>query len=147
MEKTLYFEDLEIGHTVTSARRTITEADIVTFAGMSGDFNPLHVDEEFAKTTLFGKRIAHGLLGLSIASGLQAPTPPTLVMAFMGLEWKFTKPIFIGDTIHYVNTIKSKRELKEDRGIVIMERTLLNQNEETVQKGTFTLLVKRRGAK
>src|SRR5689334_10938587 len=102
-EKIHYFEDLEVGHSWKSNRRTVTETDIVQFAQLSGDFNPLHVDEIFAKTTIFGKRIAHGLLGLSISSGLQASEPPWLVMAFMGLEWRFTKPIFIGDTIHYVS--------------------------------------------
>jgi acyl dehydratase len=147
-QKTQYFEDLKIGHTWASASRTITETDIVQFAGLSGDFNPLHVDEEFAKSSLFGKRIAHGLLGLSIASGLQTSEPSWLVMAFMGVEWKFTKPIFIGDTIHYESEIKRTRELSSgDRGIVFMERKLINQKGETVQEGTFTLLIKKRGEK
>ena len=144
-DKMRYFDDLEVGHSWKSARRTITETDIVQFAGLSGDFNPLHVDEEFAKTTIFGKRIAHGLLGLSISTGLQASEPPWLVMAFMGLDWKFAKPIFIGDTVHYVSEIKKTREVsKGDRGIVILERKLVNQNEETVQEGTFTLMIKKR---
>lgn len=145
-QKTNYYEDIEIGHRWTSARRTITETDVVRFAGLSGDFNPLHVDEEFAKTTIFGRRIAHGLLGLSISTGLQASEPPWLVMAFMGLDWRFTKPIFFGDTVHYVSEVKNKREGgKSDRGIVMVERKLINQKEETVQEGTFTLLVKKRG--
>lgn len=140
-----YFEDLEVGHKWKSARRTITETDIVNFAGLSGDFNPLHVDEEFAKTTIFGKRIAHGLLGLSISTGLESSEPPWLVMAFMGLDWKFKKPIFIGDTVHYVSEIKNKKEgSKGDRGIVLMDRKLMNQKEEVVQEGTFTLLIKKR---
>ena len=146
-EKMLYFEDLEVGHRWESARHTVTEADIVLFAGLSGDFNPLHTDEEFAKTTIFGKRIAHGLLGLSISTGLAASEPPWLVMAFMGLDWRFTKPIFIGDTIHYVSEITRKREgNKPDRGIVMLDRKLLNQRDETVQEGTFTLLVKQRAS-
>jgi 3-hydroxybutyryl-CoA dehydratase len=144
-DKILYFEDLQEGHTWKSARRTVTETDIVQFAGLSGDFNPLHVDEEFAKTTLFGKRIAHGLLGLSISTGLGSSEPPWLVMAFMGLEWRFTKPILIGDTIHCVTEIKKKREVsKGGRGIVILERKILNQNEEVVQEGAMTLLIKKR---
>jgi acyl dehydratase len=144
-EQFQYFEDLTEGYSWKSARRTITETDIVQFAGLSGDFNPLHTDEEFAKQTLFGKRIAHGLLGLSIASGLQAAEPPWMILAFMGLEWKFTKPIFIGDTIHYVSEIQKKRELGKEQGIVMVDRKLVNQREEVVQKGTFTLMVKRRG--
>ncbi len=144
-EKTVYFEDVKEGYTWKSARRTITETDIVQFAGLSGDFNPLHMDEEFAKSTLFGKRIAHGLLGLSIASGLQAAETPWLVLAFMGLDWKFTKPIFIGDTVHYISEVKKKRDAGADRGIVMVDRKLLNQREEVVQEGTFTLLVKKHG--
>ncbi len=140
-----HFEDLEIGHSWASACRTITETDIVQFAGLSGDFNPLHTDEEFAKTTIFGKRIAHGLLGLSIASGLNAVEPQWSVMAFMGVEWKFSKPIFIGDTIHYVSEIKKKRDIRGEGGIVMMDRKLVNQSGETVQTGTFTLLIKKRG--
>lgn len=142
----LYYEDLQVGRTWKSARRTVTETDIVAFAGLSGDFNPLHTDEEFAKTTIFGKRIAHGLLGLSISSGLQTSEPPWLVMAFMGLDWKFVKPIFIGDTIHYTSEIVKMREgSKPDRGIVILDRKLVNQREEVVQEGSFTLLIKKRG--
>ncbi len=145
-EKILYFEDLEIGHQWKSVRRTITETDIVIFAGLSGDFNPLHTDEEFARTSIFGKRIAHGLLGLSISTGLQSSEPPWLVMAFMGLDWKFAKPIFIADTVHYTSEVKNKRDGgKPDRGIVLLERRLINQKEEVVQEGTFTLLVKKRG--
>ncbi|MFH1018290.1 MAG: MaoC/PaaZ C-terminal domain-containing protein [Pseudomonadota bacterium] len=143
-EKMVYFEDVKEGYTWKSVRRTITETDIVQFAGLSGDFNPLHTDEEFAKTTLFGKRIAHGLLGLSIASGLQAAEDPWFVLAFMGLDWKFTKPIFIGDTVHYISAVKKKRDGGSDRGIVMVDRKLLNQREEVVQEGTFTLLVKKR---
>jgi 3-hydroxybutyryl-CoA dehydratase len=143
-QKTLYFEDLEVGKRSVSARRTLTESDIVAFAGLSGDFNPLHMDEEFAKTTIFGKRIAHGLLGLSISSGLQSFEPPWLVMAFMGLDWRFTKPIFIGDTVHCVSEIKRKKDGGADRGIVMIERKLINQREEVVQEGSFTLLVKKR---
>ncbi len=144
MENTLYFEDLEVGRTAQSGRRTITETDIVQFAGLSGDFNPLHMDEEFAKETLFGKRIAHGLLGLSITSGLPSFEPPWLILAFMGLEWKFTKPIFIGDTVHCESRVAKKRELGTDKGLVVVERKLVNQRGETTQEGTFTLLVKRR---
>jgi len=140
-----HFEDLDEGYRWNSHARTVTESDIVQFANLSGDHNPLHMDEEFAKKTLFGKRIAHGLLGLSISSGLPADEPDWLILAFMGLDWRFTKPIFIGDTIHVESVIKKKRDSgKGDRGIVMLDRKLLNQNNEVVQEGTFTLLVKKR---
>src|ERR1051326_2352280 len=97
----LYFEDFEQDREYVTRSRTITEADVVAFAGLSGDFNPLHVDEEFAKTTIFGARIAHGLLGLSVASGLinQLGLGEGTVMAFLGLTWNFKGVIRIGDTI------------------------------------------------
>lgn len=140
-----YFDDVEVGHRWISQRRTITETDIVNFAGLSGDFNPLHMDEEFAKTTMFGKRIAHGLLGLSICSGLQSHEPHWAIMAFMGLDWKFSKPIFIGDTIACKSEVKNRKDLgKGDRGIVIMSRQLINQREEVTQEGTFTLLLQKK---
>jgi acyl dehydratase len=144
MENILYFEDLDIGRKSQSGRRTVTETDIVQFAGLSGDFNPLHMDEEFAKQTLFGKRIAHGLLGLAITSGLPSSEPPWFILAFMGLEWKFSKPVFIGDTVHCESHVQKKRELGADRGLVVVGRKLVNQRGETTQEGTFTLLVKRR---
>jgi acyl dehydratase len=143
-QKTLYFEDLEVGRRSVSGRRTLTESDIVSFAGLSGDFNPLHMDEEFARTTIFGKRIAHGLLGLSISSGLPSSEPAWAVMAFMGLDWRFSKPVFIGDTVHCVSEIKRKKDGGPDRGIVVLDRKLINQREEVVQEGSFTLLLRKR---
>ncbi len=140
-----YFEDIELNHAWQSRARTITETDIVGFAGLSGDFNPLHMDEVFAKSTMFGQRIAHGLLGLSVASGLESVEAPWKIMAFMGLEWKFKKPIFIGDTIRHESKVIAKKELSDkDRGIIKLERNLLNQNQELVQTGVFTLLVSRK---
>ncbi len=144
-QELLYFEDLTVGRKWKSQSRTITETDIVMFAGLSGDYNPLHTDEEFAKKEMFGQRIAHGLLGLSIASGLPSPEPPSAVIAFMGLEWKFKKPIFIGDTVHFECDVKNRRELKGgERGIVMVERKLVNQKEEVTQEGTFTLLIRQK---
>ncbi|HID94607.1 MAG TPA: acyl dehydratase [Candidatus Latescibacteria bacterium] len=145
-----YYEDLEVGDEFLSPARTITEADVVGFAGLSGDYNALHTDAEFAKNTLFKQRIAHGLLGLSIASGLFTRTQlalslqPTL-LAFLGLTWKFTGPIFIGDTIRVKIRVKEKRETKKkERGIVILERIVINQKGETVQEGETTLMIARR---
>src|SRR5690349_2459296 len=98
----LYFEEFVIGDKATSTSRTITEADIVAFAALSGDYNELHTSETYASRTIFGKRIAHGLLGLSIAGGLafQMGFLVGTVDAFRGVEWEFSAPIYIGDTIH-----------------------------------------------
>ena len=141
------FEDVEVGFAWRSQRRTVTEADVVGFAGLSGDFNPLPMDQEFAKTTIFGQRIAHGLLGLSMASGLRDDEPSWAIMAFMGLDWKFVKPIFIGDTVFVRSEVKNKKDLgKGDRGIVVLSRQLVNQREEVTQEGTFTLLLSKKNA-
>jgi acyl dehydratase len=148
-ESTLHFEDLEVGQTYLSQGRTITEADVVNFAGISWDFNVLHTDEEFMKKTQFGKRIAHGLLGLAIQSGLtyRALSQPVATLAFLGLkEWNFKGPIYMGDTIRLRLTIAEKRETsKPDRGVVSWRRELLNQSDEVVQEGLTLTLVRRRG--
>jgi acyl dehydratase len=145
----LYFEDFELGSEYVTRSRTITEADVVAFAGLSGDFNPLHVDEEFAKKTMFGTRIAHGLLGLSVASGLinQMGIGEGTVMAFLGLTWNFKGAIRFGDTITVHQRVAEKRETsKMDRGILRMSITVLNQNGEVVQDGEHVLMVKRRNS-
>ena len=143
----LYFEDFELGSEYVTRSRTITEADVVAFAGLSGDFNPLHVDEEFGKASIFGTRIAHGLLGLSIASGLinQLGIGEGTVMAFLGMTWNFKGVIRFGDTITVHQRLAEKRETsKNDRGIIRMAITVLNQYEEVVQDGEHVLIVKRR---
>jgi len=143
----LYFEDFELGREYVTRSRTITEADVVAFAGLSGDFNPLHVDEEFGKKTMFGTRIAHGLLGLSVASGLinQMGIGEGTVMAFLGLTWNFKGAIRFGDTITAHQRVAEKRGTsKKDRGILRMSITVLNQNGEVVQDGEHVLMVKRR---
>jgi acyl dehydratase len=141
-----YFEEIELGETYESPGRTVTEADIVLFAGVSGDFNPVHTDAEFMKTSIFGERIAHGLLGLSIQSGLLARAmQPYATLAFAGLRWKFKGPIKIGDTIRVRGTVIAKKETsKPDRGLVTLERTVVNQRDEVVQEGETDLLVERR---
>ncbi|HEY4715991.1 MAG TPA: MaoC/PaaZ C-terminal domain-containing protein [bacterium] len=139
----LYYEDMNIGDEWISSSRTVTEADIVNFAGLSGDFNQLHMDEEFAKKTTFGKRIAHGLLGLCIASGFSTRHPPTAIIAFLGIkEWNFKAPIFIGDTITLRNKIIEKKlTSKGNRGIVTFQKTVINQSGEAVQEGKTTLMI------
>lgn len=144
----LYFEDFKVGDKFTSPARTVTETDIVMFAGLSGDYNPLHTDSEFCKTTIFGEKIAHGLLGLSILTGLSTRLGifDGTAIAFLGInDWKFAKPIFANDTIHFEMTVIETRETsKDDRGIIFREFTLYNQNDEVVQQGTLPIMVKRK---
>ena len=145
--KGAFYEDLEVGASYATKSRTVTEADIVNFAGVTGDFNELHLSEEYAKKTPFGKRIAHGALGLSISLGLawQLNLYRETLIAFLGLNWNFKGPILIGDTIHLVQSIKSKRETKNpERGIVVLEGKLINQRGEVVQEGERTMMVRRR---
>ena len=140
-----YFEELVVGDVVESPGRTITEADVVLFAGLSGDYNPLHTDAEYAQTTIFGERIAHGLLGLSAASGLAWRTGLVegTAEALIGVECKFRGPILIGDTIRLRVQVSQKREMQRlGGGFVILSATLLNQRDEVVQKGTWTVLIR-----
>lgn len=142
-----FWEEIEIGEEYESPGRTVTEADIVIFAGLSGDYNVLHTDAEFMKGSIFGERIAHGLLGLAIQSGLLARVmPPYATVAFGGLRWKFKGPIKIGDTIRVRARVVAKRETKPDRGVVVLGRTVLNQRNEIVQEGETDLVVERRAS-
>jgi acyl dehydratase len=144
----LYFEELEIGKELASQARTITEADLVSFAGLTGDTNPMHTDAEYAKTTQFGERVAHGMLGLAYAIGLawQLGFMNGTVIAFTGLEWKFKGPIKIGDTIHVVAKVKQTKEMRAaGGGLVVLDARVLNQRGETVQQGEWTVLVKSKG--
>jgi len=143
----MYYDEFNVGDEFVSPARTVTETDIVNFAGLSGDFNQLHTDEEFGKKTQFGKRIAHGLLGLAISSGLTQRTGITdgTVVAFLGLEWNFKGPIFIGDTIHVVQKILSMRETKKpDRGIIAFQTTVINQDGAVVQEGVRNVMIARK---
>lgn len=141
----LYFEEFSVGQRITSVGRTVAESDIMTFAGLTGDYNQIHTDATFASGTQFGRRIAHGLLGLSIAVGLLMRTGVLegTVLAFREIvEWKFVKPVFIGDTIHAEMEVKEKKALPRIRGgqaLVAME--VRNQDDETLMRGTLAVLV------
>ncbi len=143
-----YFEDIQVGEEYLSPGRTVTEADIVIFAGLSGDYNVLHTDAEFMKSSIFGERIAHGLLGLAIQSGLLTRgMRPYATLALLGLRWKFKGPIKIGDTIKVRAKVISKKETgKPDRGIVTLDRQVVNQKGEVVQEGETDVMVARRGS-
>ena len=140
-----YLEEFALGDEFTSPARTVTETDVTLFAGLSGDYNPLHTDAEFAKETPYGQRIAHGLLGLSIASGLAARAGfiEGTALAFTGLSWKFKEPILFGDTIYSVSRVIKTRSLPSmGGGMVVFAVTVINQRGVIAQEGEWTLLVK-----
>lgn len=141
----MYFEEFEVGQKMISPGRTVTESDVVGFAGLSGDFNLIHTDAEYCKTSPFGKRVAHGLLGLSIASGLAVRTGVLegTVIAFREINaWKFVKPVFIGDTIHVeMRIIETKAMRRLGGGKVDLNFDVKNQNGETTMKGVWSVLV------
>jgi acyl dehydratase len=139
------FEEFSVGQRIITAGRTITEGDIVSFAGLSGDYNQIHTDAEFAKSTPFGERVAHGLLVLSIATGLAVRTGVLegTVLAFREInEWKFTKPIMIGDSICVeMEVTETKAIPRIGGGSVLIVMDVKNQRGDTVMKGKFTFLV------
>lgn len=141
----LYYEEFAIGDSVESVGRTVTEADVVNFAALSGDWNLIHSDAEYSKAQMFGQRVAHGLLVLSIASGLAVRLGfmEETVMAFRGLEWKFTKPVFMGDTVRLRVTVEEKKEMRRlGGGLVTFRMEIVNQKSEIVQRGTWEILCK-----
>ena len=139
----LYFDDLEIGQEWTSGGRTITEADIVNFAGFSGDFNPIHMDHEFAKGTPFRRPIAHGFGVFCIASGLGVMTPPVRTLALLRVkEWQFQLPVFAGDTLKCRSRVVEKTiRGRGKRGEVLWHRSILNQDGKVVQEGEVGTLI------
>lgn len=141
----LYFEEFSVGQKVTTVGRTVAESDIFSFAGLTGDFNQIHTDAEFSKKTAFGQRIAHGLLGLSIATGLAMRTGilEGTVLAFREInEWKFIKPVFIGDTVHAELDVTETKPLPRiGGGAVVIVVELKNQQGEVCQRGELNLLV------
>ena len=144
----LYWEEWEVGKSFETAARTVTETDVVNFAGISGDYNPLHINEEYCKKTHFGTRIAHGPLVYAIAAGLlfQLHLYDDTLIAFLGFEsLKFTKPVKIGDTIYAKVTVTEVTETsKPDRGVMKRQLQVINQHGEVVQDGIQAFLMKRR---
>lgn len=149
---TVYFDDLFVGRKWVSPSRTVTESDVGSFAGLTGDFFPLHTDETYAAGTRFGTRIAHGLLGLAFAHGLMWTRTGEFdasLIAFLGIsDWRFTGPVYFGDTIRCRYEVAELRvsQSNDQQGIVVFDVVLLNQRDESVQFGSKSLLIARRSA-
>jgi acyl dehydratase len=144
-QRGMYFEEFAPGQKIVTTGRTITEHDVVSFAGLSGDFAQIHTDAEFAKGTPFGQRVAHGVCVLSIAQGLAMRTGilEGTVLAFREIsEWKFSLPVFIGDTVHVeLEVTETKAFPRLGGGLVTITLSVKNQKDETAHKGKWTVLV------
>ena len=142
-----FFDDHQLDETMTTRGRTITEADVVAFAGLSGDFVELHTNEEYSKRGPFGRRIAHGALIFSVSTGLvtQMGEHGDTVIAFYGIDkLRFTKPVFIGDTVRVRKRVVELTPKDEERGVVAFETTVVNQHDEPVIVYTDRILLRRR---
>jgi len=144
----MYLDDFEEGQHWTTPARTITDADVTNFAGISGDYNPLHTDEEFAKKTQFGGRIFHGPGVFAIATGLESRLgiKEGTAIAFLGMTWNLKAAVKIGDTIHVEQTVAAVRpsSSKLDRGVVTFDVSVLNQRNEVCQDGQWLVMFKTR---
>lgn len=141
-----YFEEFEAGSAFTSRGRTVTETDVVTFAGLTGDLVEIHTNEEYAKGTPFGRRIAHGALvfGMSVGLSTRLNLLDDTLVAFAGVDkLRFVSPVFIGDTIHVVKRVMELKEAGASRGAVVFETRVINQRGELVLVYLDTLLLKR----
>lgn len=142
-----YFDEIQAGEEYVTPGVTVTEAHVLQFAGLSMDFFQLHTNEEFARQTIFGRRVAHGLLGLAMADGLKNRSELRVrAIASLGWTWEFAGPVFIGDTIHVRMRVADRRasRSKPDRGVVTLHLEVRNQRDEVVQKGENRLMVERR---
>lgn len=142
----VYFEDVRVGERLQTLGRTVTESDVMAFAGPSGDFNPPHTDAEFASTQRFGERIAHGLCGLPLLSGLigRMNIWEQTIVAFLGLRWRFEAPIRFGDTVAAVLEVTGTRETRKgDAGLVTYGIEVLKQHDELVQTGEWDVMLSR----
>lgn len=140
----MYFEEFEVGMTMRTRGRTITDADVVNFAALTGDYNPMHTSATYAQTTQFGQRIAHGMLSVSFAVGqaYQLGFLEQTVLAFRDIEMKFSHPVYIGDTMHVELEVAETKAMKRlGGGIVTMDIKIVNQDGKVVQKGTWTMLM------
>lgn len=144
----MYYEDAAVGEAFTTGGIVVTEAHVVNFAGLTGDFFDLHVDDDFARSLGFPARVAHGILGLAMVDGLKNRAETRFrAVASLGWNWKFAKPILIGDRIQAEITVTGKRDTRRaDRGILVLSFQVKNQRGEVVQEGTNEMMVLRRPA-
>jgi len=144
-QRGFYFEEFEVGQKMMSPARTITETDLVNFAGVSGDFTSIHTDAVHAQSSPIGQRVAHGLLIISVATGLAARSgflEGTVLVFREILEWKFSSPVFIGDTIHVQFEVEEKKPFPRlGGGAIILSVRVINQEEKVVMRGRFNLLM------
>jgi len=142
MDSPLYFDDILVGRVWVSPRRTVTEADVIQFATSTGDFNPLHVDYDFAAQSSYRQPIAHGLLGLSWVAGLGSHFPMVNTLAFTAVRnWEFSRPLYFGDTVFVETTCQEKSSAGRRSGKVVWLRKLINQEQRVVQQGLLETLV------
>jgi 3-hydroxybutyryl-CoA dehydratase len=144
-----FFDEVEVGEEYLTPGVTVTESHVLLFSGLSMDFFELHTNEEFARGTIFKRRVAHGLLGLAMADGLKNRSDLRLrAIASLHWTWEFAGPIFLGDTIHVRLRVAAKRasRSKPDRGVVTLALEVVNQRGEVVQKGENRLMVERKPA-
>ena len=142
-----YYEELEVGARFDTSRRTILDADIIQFAGLTADFNPLHTDDIFASQSDFRGRVAHGpmLVGMAFGLASRAGLLDGTALALLNITWRFTKPVRPGDTVSVkVHVARKEPTRKPDRGVVEFELDVINQRDEIVQSGTAKMLMKRR---
>jgi acyl dehydratase len=142
----IYWDDHEVGRTYWSSARTITQTDVAGFAAVSGDYNPLHTDDELGKTSVFGERVPHGPLGMLFAMGGydRIGLVEGVAVAFLNITWKFVAPMRIGDTVRSKVTVAALKETSHaNRGVVTMHIELFNQRDELVQEGDHTFLIRR----
>jgi len=147
MARGTYFSEFAVDQSFTSVGRTITEADVVAFAGLSGDFNPLHTDATFAAKTPFGQRIAHGMLSASVSTGLGQTLGifEGTTLALMAQTFQYKGPVFFGDTIRLRLTVSStKPSSKGGKGVVVFQSDILKQDDSVVVTGTWTVLFRDR---
>ena len=147
MNEPLCFEDLRVGDRWDSPARTITETDLVNFSCMTGDFDPLHVDHEFARRSVYRRPVAHCLLGLSFLAGLSSRSPAMCNIALLSIrDWRFVNPLHVGDTVSVITMVKQLQAQGRRSGRVIWHRQLVNQDEMVVQEGMLETLVEMRTA-
>ena len=146
-----FFDEFIVGEEYMTPTRTLTETDVVLFAAMSGDYNELHTSEAFGKTTQFGRRIGHGLLGLAVSHGLffRLGLVEGTAIAFLGIDsWKFEAPFFLGDTIRVKVQVaeKTPSRSKTDRGVIRFFFQVLKEDQSVIQSGFKTIMIRRKQA-